>query len=114
MGGVYGKKRKTTDKSSYKARRTKSRAKDLDQIQDEFRKHAEDEQIGATKTFVPDMDLPGLGRYTCLPCDKHFISEKVMQEHMATKAHKRRAKLMLEKPYTQKEAELAAGMAPST
>ena len=103
------------DKSSYRKRRTASRSKDLDQIQDEVKASLiiknNNPDISISKPI--NMDLPGLGQYGCLYCDKYFISKIVLDEHLKTKLHKRRIKLVAEKPYSHREAEIAAGMSTS-
>merc|ERR1719468_985873 len=57
-----------------------------------------------------DQDLPGEGQYYCLYCVRHFMDEKILIAHQKTKNHKKRMRLLKEKPYSQAEAELAAGM----
>ena len=43
-----------------------------------------------------------------------MISEKAMQEHLKTKEHKKRFKIIKnDKPYTQEEADRAAGIQPA-
>jgi bud site selection protein 20 len=77
--------------------------KDLDQIQDEMKKP------------IPlpfDETLPGMGQYYCMACARYFINRSVLSDHCKTTAHKRQLKLTLEKPYSIREAEAAAGMAP--
>eukprot|EP00455_Lapot_gusevi_P035821 TRINITY_DN396_c0_g1_i2.p1 TRINITY_DN396_c0_g1~~TRINITY_DN396_c0_g1_i2.p1 ORF type:complete len:112 (-),score=18.70 TRINITY_DN396_c0_g1_i2:137-472(-) len=90
-----------------KSRRTRRRTKDLDQIQDEIKKAAK--KGDETKEINPE--LPGLGQFLCMPCDRYFISEDVMKQHFRTREHKRRVKQVEEKPWSQREAEAAAGMA---
>lgn len=90
-----------------KACSTRRRAKDVDQIQDEIKEIE-------VKGFVPakplDDDLPGLGQYHCISCSRHFISDAVLTAHYKTKQHKRRLKAVMDMPYSQREAEAAAGM----
>ncbi|KAI4310419.1 hypothetical protein MLD38_035399 [Melastoma candidum] len=58
-----------------------------------------------------DEDLPGMGQYYCLHCDRYFSNVSVRDEHFKTKRHKKRVKLMMgPAPHTQLDAELAAGM----
>lgn len=87
-----------------RSRATKCRAKDLDQIQDELAAGKD------LKTPSLDEDLPGLGQFACQACDRFFINAKTLTEHEKTKPHKKRLKLLKEKPYSQEEAEAAAGM----
>ena len=53
-----------------------------------------------------------LGQYLCVYCDQYFISEAVMQLHFKQKVHKKRVKAVNDKPYSQRDAEAAVGMAP--
>ncbi|GAY68013.1 hypothetical protein CUMW_260830 [Citrus unshiu] len=58
-----------------------------------------------------DEDLPGMGQYYCLHCDRYFANVSVRDEHFKTKRHKKRVKEMMgPKPHTQLDADLAAGM----
>uniref|UniRef100_UPI00358DD9E8 zinc finger protein 593 n=1 Tax=Myxine glutinosa TaxID=7769 RepID=UPI00358DD9E8 len=58
----------------------------------------------------PDPDLPGEGQHYCLHCARHFIDQRALKEHFRTKVHKKRLKQLREGPYSQEEAERAAGM----
>ncbi|KAL4310927.1 hypothetical protein GQ457_01G016380 [Hibiscus cannabinus] len=63
------------------------------------------------KPLPRDEDLPGMGQYYCLHCDRYFANSTVRDEHFKTKRHKKRLKLMSgPAPHTQLDAELAAGM----
>ncbi|URD72621.1 hypothetical protein MUK42_07875 [Musa troglodytarum] len=65
----------------------------------------------AAKPLPLDEDLPGMGQFYCLHCDRYFASEDVRDEHFRSKRHKKRAKQMSgPAPHTQIDAELAAGM----
>ncbi|KAI8380813.1 hypothetical protein BD560DRAFT_323812, partial [Blakeslea trispora] len=57
-----------------------------------------------------DTDLPGLGQFYCVECARHFISENHLTEHLKSKLHKRRVKKLEDEPYTQEEADRAAGI----
>ncbi|KAK4799364.1 hypothetical protein SAY86_024729 [Trapa natans] len=58
-----------------------------------------------------DEDLPGMGQYYCLHCDRYFSNVAVRDEHFKTKRHKKRVKQMMgPTPHTQVDADLAAGM----
>jgi len=85
--------------------KTKHRTRDLDQIQDDLARHAVNPQ---PRKF--DQDLPGCGQYYCMVCARYFITDKHLEEHVKSKLHKKRVKLAAEKPYTQEEANAAAGM----
>ncbi|XVF76439.1 hypothetical protein PTKIN_Ptkin13bG0266100 [Pterospermum kingtungense] len=63
------------------------------------------------KPLPRDEDLPGMGQYYCLHCDRYFANVDVRDEHFKTKRHKKRLKQMSgPAPHTQLDAELAAGM----
>ncbi|GER54295.1 zinc finger family protein [Striga asiatica] len=66
---------------------------------------------GKDKPLPVDEDLPGMGQYYCLHCDRYFANTTVRDEHFKTKRHKKRLKLMMgPAPHTQLDADLAAGM----
>ncbi|GER45473.1 zinc finger family protein [Striga asiatica] len=66
---------------------------------------------GKSKSLPVDEDLPGMGQYYCLHCDRYFANVTVRDEHFKTKRHKKRLKLMMgPAPHTQLDAEVAAGM----
>ena len=90
-----------------KQARTRSRLKDLDQIQDEYKA-----AMNKPNQSLPiDLDLPGLGQYYCFSCAKYFIDQNALDAHNKSKVHKRRLKQVLTtKQYTQQEADEAAGM----
>ncbi|GMN39221.1 hypothetical protein TIFTF001_008450 [Ficus carica] len=75
-------------------------------VYDELKKPDEE------KTLLPvDEDLPGMGQYYCLHCDRFFANVTVRDEHFKTKRHKKRLKLMMgPAPHTQLDADLAGGM----
>jgi len=41
---------------------------------------------------------------------RYFTTDKVLDDHVKSKVHKKRVKLAAEKPYSQAEANAAAGM----
>lgn len=55
-------------------------------------------------------ELPAGGKYSCLKCDVYFRDQHTLDEHMKTKAHKRRVKEFGIKQHTAKDAEMAAGL----
>ncbi|KAJ3040381.1 Bud site selection protein 20 [Rhizophlyctis rosea] len=87
-----------------RAKRTRARVKDLDQIHEDI-KNPEKVATGAV-----DADLPGLGQHYCLQCARYFTTAASLNDHIKTKLHKKRLKVLKEEPYTQKEAERAAGL----
>ncbi|XP_038023328.2 zinc finger protein 593 [Anas platyrhynchos] len=86
--------------------KTKRRRRDLDEI------HA-DLSPGRAQRLLrqePDPDLPGCAQFYCLHCARYFVDLTSMKEHFRSKVHKKRLKQLSEEPYTQEEAERAAGM----
>ncbi|KAI3471872.1 hypothetical protein Pfo_028560 [Paulownia fortunei] len=66
---------------------------------------------GEGKSLPVDEDLPGMGQYYCLHCDRYFANVAVRDEHFKTKRHKKRLRQMMgPAPHTQLDADLAAGM----
>ena len=55
-------------------------------------------------------DLPGLGQYFCVYCNKHHENATALAQHTKGKPHKKRLKRLDEQPYSQAEAEAAAGL----
>ncbi|PIA37231.1 hypothetical protein AQUCO_03000073v1 [Aquilegia coerulea] len=97
------KKRRLSHKS---ARRTKFELKGDDAVYDELKK-----LDGMEKSLPVDEDLPGMGQFYCLHCDRYFSNVAVRDEHFKTKKHKKRLKLMKgPAPHTQLDADLAGGM----
>lgn len=56
-----------------------------------------------------DLDAPGFAQFYCLHCAKYFINQRALDDHFKTKVHKKRLKELCDDPYTQEEAERAAG-----
>jgi bud site selection protein 20 len=110
-------------KAFYRKFRTKNRPKDLDQILEDLNKHTE-----TTNTEVLDIqqpvsldqesqkdhetlaELPAMGQFQCIHCDRYFVDSFTLDHHIRSKVHKRRLKLLRDAPYTQKDAERATGM----
>lgn len=97
-----------------RARLAKFLVKGDDIIHDELGKTAErGEREGAASAPVLALneDLPGMGQWYCLHCDRYFASSSVRDEHYKTKLHRKRVKLMKgPKPHNQLDADLAGGM----
>ncbi|XP_063810818.1 zinc finger protein 593 isoform X2 [Pseudophryne corroboree] len=97
-----------SDKNKKKAKlwKTKRRVKDLDQIHEDLRPQ------NAHRLLKQEIDynVPGNAQHYCLHCARYFVDLKTLKEHFKTKIHKRRLKQLKEEPYTQEEAERAAGM----
>eukprot|EP00268_Persea_americana_P038611 TRINITY_DN3823_c0_g1_i1.p1 TRINITY_DN3823_c0_g1~~TRINITY_DN3823_c0_g1_i1.p1 ORF type:complete len:123 (+),score=27.01 TRINITY_DN3823_c0_g1_i1:117-485(+) len=100
------KKRRLSHKS---ARRTKFLHKGDDAVYSELQKGAAAD--GEANPLPFDEDLPGMGQFYCLHCDRYFANVSVRDQHFQTKKHKKRVKQMMgPAPHTQLDAELAAGM----
>eukprot|EP00250_Pteridium_aquilinum_P006626 c16504_g1_i1 orf=252-620(+) len=85
------------------ARRAKFLAKGDDLIHKEL-------SAGA-KSLPLNEDLPGMGQFYCLHCDRYFASSAVRDDHFKTKRHKKRTKMLNEDaPHSQLDADIAAGM----
>ncbi|KAM5180431.1 zinc finger protein 593 isoform 1-T2 [Mantella aurantiaca] len=93
-------------KNIAKTWKTKRRVKDIDQIHEDMRP----ENAGRLLKQEIDYDLPGNAQHYCLHCARYFVDMKTLKEHFKTKVHKRRLKQLKDEPYTQEEAERAAGM----
>ncbi|XP_070582036.1 zinc finger protein 593-like [Ptychodera flava] len=106
MGRQKRKKYHRGDTFIQKKFRTRRRTKDLDQIDDDMKPD------NAEKLLNQDIDhdLPGAGQNYCLHCAKHFVDLRALKEHFKGRPHKRRLRALKDQPYTQKEAEAAAGM----
>ncbi|RPA98921.1 hypothetical protein L873DRAFT_1828352 [Choiromyces venosus 120613-1] len=87
--------------------KTKRRTRDMDQVHSDLRNP---KQLAQLKALIPDEDRPGLGQFHCVECAKYFESEWNMVQHRRGKNHKRRVRLLKEEPYSQKEADAAAGI----
>ncbi|KAG5253228.1 zinc finger family protein [Salix suchowensis] len=100
------KKRRYSHKT---ARRSKFLLKGDDAVYEELQQKPGGEMKEATLPL--DEDLPGMGQYYCLHCDRYFANVSVRDEHFKTKRHKKRVKQMMgPAPHTQLDADLAAGM----
>lgn len=92
---------------SIKRYKTKRRTKDLDLI---FEDLSSKETIQKLKNQPIDETLPGLGQYYCIECAKYYENQLSLDRHTKSKVHKRRAKQLKVKPYTNLEAEAASGV----
>ncbi|PWA01439.1 hypothetical protein BB558_002462 [Smittium angustum] len=86
--------------------RSKRKTKDLDQIQQDL---VEENKL-KIENAEPDADLPGMGKFYCIECNKHFVDNTSVLKHKGSKVHKRRLKQLRVPAYTQAEAEMGAGM----
>ncbi|WLF77869.1 Bud site selection protein 20 [Lodderomyces elongisporus] len=92
---------------SVKRYKTKRRTRDLDLIYDDL---ATTESINKLKNQPLDEYKPGLGQYYCVECAKYFENQISLDRHQKSKIHKRRVKILKERPYTPLEAEAASGV----
>ncbi|XP_010788906.1 zinc finger protein 593 [Notothenia coriiceps] len=86
--------------------KTKRRTKDMDEIHSDMKTEAAAKLLNQEV----DVDVTGCAQHYCLHCARYFVDMRSMKEHFKTKVHKRRLKKLREEPYTQAEAERAAGM----
>ncbi|MCH1921997.1 hypothetical protein L9G15_21570, partial [Shewanella sp. A3A] len=86
MGGKCPHRKVKKRRLSHKtARRGKFLVKADDAVYDELVKLA-DAGKDADATQLPvDEDLPGMGQFYCLHCDRYFASESVKEEHYRSK-----------------------------
>merc|ERR1712168_187235 len=111
MGKPQRKKRTHKNIKDFKKKiRTRKRTTDIDEVHD----HMEPDRINDYLHQKVDPDLPGDGQFYCIPCARYFINQTVFTEHKKTKNHKKRLRVLKESPYTQAEAEAAAGMGSYT
>lgn len=107
MGSGVG--RITNGKASKRARCHRTLARAIDQIAEDL---ADEKKLAHLRAQPIDFDLPGLGQHYCVECARYFVDAAALKAHKRTKQHKNRLKELREKPYSQAEAEAAAGMAP--
>lgn len=87
-------------------KKTRRHTRDFDQIHADLHNKRHLEQFHETKERE---DLPAFGDFYCIECAKWYESENNFTAHKKSKPHKRRVKQLKEEPYSQKEAEAAAG-----
>jgi len=86
--------------------RTRRRTKDHDQIHVDLKP----ENVKKLLQQAEDLDVTGNAQFYCLHCAKYFITDSALKKHFTGKPHKRRIKALQTEPYSQEEAERAAGM----
>jgi bud site selection protein 20 len=107
MGKPQKRKKKTAmDKGTHKQLKLKHYAKDIDQVVHDLK--PENEKV--LKNQEKDEDLPGQGQFYCVECARYFINNNSLNDHIRSKPHKKRLRELKTKPYSQEEAERAAGM----
>lgn len=85
--------------------RTKSRTKDLDEIDDDIKP----ENVQKFLNQEVDLDRPGSAQFYCVHCARYFTNNQALEAHFKTKVHKRRLKALELEPYTIEDSERAAG-----
>ncbi|KAI9296542.1 hypothetical protein K502DRAFT_364103 [Neoconidiobolus thromboides FSU 785] len=106
MGRLARKRQHKNIRDNSRKYRTRARTRDLDQIHDDLKEGKKESLLN--QEFNPD--LPGAGQFYCVECSRHFIDERSLKEHTRSKQHRRRLKDLKDGPYTQKDAEAAAGL----
>ena len=106
-------------KHLFRAKATKRRTKDLDQIEDDLKRAGRlpgeiamaDADAADAAAVVPyDPDLPGGGRFYCPETARHFESQHALDQHMLSKQFKNQVKRLKMGAYTQDHAESARGV----
>lgn len=84
--------------------RLRSRKRDLDEIDQDLQKNAD-------QLLNQDVDLekPGFAQFYCIHCATYYINDRALQDHFRTKVHKRRLKALEIEPYTLEDSLRAAG-----
>jgi bud site selection protein 20 len=84
------------NKQFQKARKTKHRTKDIDQIIEDLKP----QNLIKLQNQPLDENLPGLGQHYCFFCSRYFIDKHALETHNKTKEHKKQIKRSQEDPYT--------------
>lgn len=92
---------------SVKRYKTKRRTRDLDLIYNDL---SSKESIMRLKNQPLDETKAGLGQYYCIECAKYYENQSSLDRHTTGKKHKRRAKELKQRPYTNLESEAASGV----
>ncbi|CAL6367661.1 unnamed protein product [Bathycoccus prasinos] len=85
----------------------------VDVLYDEYH---EPEKPGTVNRTELNEDVPGMGKFYCKVTGRHFESALALKNHTKTKRFKKLKKQIASgpKPHNQRDAEVAAGMAPPT
>ncbi|KAK9471208.1 uncharacterized protein V1510DRAFT_347191, partial [Dipodascopsis tothii] len=92
---------------SIRRSKTKRRTRDLDQVSKDI---ATRDSRALLRNQPVDEDKPGLGQHYCVDCAKYFETAAADKVHRRGKNHKRRVRMLREQPYSQAEADAAAGV----
>ena len=93
------------NKQYQKARKTKHRTKDIDEIVNDLKP----DNIVKLKNQKLDENLPGLGQFYCIFCSRYFINSDSLTQHYKGKEHKKQIKRTQEEPYSIKESRFMGG-----
>lgn len=95
MGGKCPHRKVKKRRYSHKQfRRDKFQIKGDDAVYDELKKITDPDS--KPKPPLPlDEDLPGMGQFYCLHCDRYFANVTVRDEHFKTKKHRKRYVFLL-------------------
>lgn len=74
----------------------------------------QDSRKYSIKNFEFDELLPGGGRFYCPETARHFINANALAAHKKTKEYKKRCRELKKTPYSQEEADRAAGLMKET
>jgi len=103
---VARKKQHKGDRPLKEKYRTRRKTKDHDQIHVDLKP----ENMKELLNQAVDLDVTGCAQFYCVHCAKYFMTNEALTKHFTGKPHKRRIKALQTEPYTQEEAERAAGM----
>jgi len=92
-------------KQFHKARKTKHRTKDIDEIVNDLKP----DNIVKINNRVLDENLPGLGQFYCVFCSRYFVNKDSLTNHYRGKEHKKQIKRTKEEPYSIKESKFMGG-----
>lgn len=94
------------NKQYQRARKTKHKTKDMDEILNDLKP---ENLIKITNQPI-DEDLPGLGQIYCVMCSRYFQRKEALETHYKTKEHKKRLKRLKEEPYTIADSKRYGGL----
>lgn len=92
------------NKKFHRLVKNKNYRKDMDIIYEENKPENQEKMLNQPI----NEQLPGFGQFYCIICSRYFVNKVALEGHNTTKQHKRRVKLLKDKPYDHKEAEECA------
>lgn len=109
LSSGHGKKRNRQKKFNKVYHKTK-RAGKLQHDDQTFNNVTTEKVAQKLKNQELNFDKPGLAQFYCLICNRYFNDKYANEQHIRGKSHKQKLKsLKKDKPFTQEEAEMAAG-----